>query len=290
MKKMILLYSTYKSWNYYSNVTVLKVFHYHSVYQFVNKNYKLSCSLKLGTTNLGLRFAHRKNCICFNNICKARFILFYTLSYTTVHYSRSDRKTSCFFRITHSFQFYKYSLARLSLHIRAYLYRKFAHTYACAHSAHVLAFARVLIRARGMKRDGATEKGKERTAGEARFSLRGWGFGLGSPAALPFPPTRSIPAASLIVIASLLLPSPARGRGETVECGARDGRGSILRRVEGEFGRLWHAHTPLEQEWTQGKGHPTPIYCRHSVSVSLCWYSSSSIPSNAKNNKRYIKL
>lgn len=206
-------------------------------------------------------------------------------TFLTVHYSRSDRKTSCFFRITHSFQFYKYSLARLSLHIRAYLYRKFAHTYACAHSAHVLAFARVLVRARGMKRDGATEKGKERTAGEARFSLRGWGFGLGSPAALPFPPTRSIPAASLIVIASLLLPSPARGRGVRREgwswINTAAGRGGVRAIVA----RAYAARAGVDSRKGTPNANLLPSLCQR-----LCWYSSSSIPSNAKNNKRYIKL
>lgn len=122
---------------------------------------------------------------------------------------------SCFFRVTQSSQLHKYrALSRLSLRTLAYSYKKFAHTYACAHSAHVLAFAWVLVWARGMKRDGAAEEGKERTAGEARFSLRGWGFRFGFPSSPSLQPGAS-PAASPIIIASLLLPFPARGRGET---------------------------------------------------------------------------
>lgn len=44
--------------------------------------------------------------------------------------------------------------------------------------AHVLAFAWVLVGARGMKRDGVAEEGKERTAGVAQFAGLGFRFGF----------------------------------------------------------------------------------------------------------------
>lgn len=105
-----------------------------------------------------------------------------------------------------------------------------------------------------MKRDSVAEKGKERTAGER---LGGLVCGVGVSVSVPSSPLLPLPTVLSSVsahprrvhppnaIGSLPLPSLCMRRGGTVvECGARDGRGSILRRVEGVLGRAWHAHTP----------------------------------------------
>lgn len=89
-----------------------------------------------------------------------------------------------------------------------------------------------------MKRDGVAEEGKERIAGVAQFA--GLGFRFGFPSSFPSPRRTPAPRQS---VGSPSSPSryhpPSDG-----ERGARDARGSILRRVEGVFGRAWHAHTP----------------------------------------------
>jgi len=93
-----------------------------------------------------------------------------------------------------------------------------------------------------MKQDGVAEEGKERTKREGSVQFAGLGFQFGSLAA-PHSSASPIANASLLLLLLLLL-SPIRS--VAVEYDVRDGRGSILWRVEGVHERLWHAHTPRQ--------------------------------------------
>lgn len=141
------------------------------------------------------------------------------------------------------------------------------HTHICAHTrlrntldraVRVLAFAWVLVQARGMKRDGGGRGGQ-------RANPRGWLGSVCGVGVSAWVPQYSITVSPLFILSLPYVPSRVSPRcaspsplslhtAEPVKCGVRDGRGSILRRVEGVFGRAWHAHTPRradsrEQGW-----------------------------------------
>lgn len=154
---------------------------------------------------------------------------------------------------TQSSQFHKYRIHPTHLSLRAF-------AFIGIESSHVRLRTRAIARI-GVRvgvgtspRDETGQRGRggQRASrgGEARgCSLRGWGFSFGS--LFPPPSLRSLLCLSASPPRPHPLPSPrcryrpsACGVAEPVECGARDGRGSILRRVEGVLGRAWHAHTP----------------------------------------------
>lgn len=169
-------------------------------------------------------------------------------------------------RVLHASQLREFSYRELT-HLPTYIYIR---TIPRDHTAHVLSFAWVLVRRDGTGRCG---RGGQRAnqAGEARFSLRGWGFGLGSPAASPLPQYSPASPIAIAWLLLLLLPSPIRG--VVVEYGVRDSRGSILQRVEGVHERPWHAHTP-RQAGVDLRTR-TPYANLFPLCQRLCWYSSS---------------